>query len=108
MLIRVFCLIFFFVITSVLLMAHSGGTDGQGGHHDRKNGGYHFHHGKKAHQHPGGVCELGNFDRSNTQRVENKTNYDRSNNWVGYGVVGILGIGIGYLIRYKSKAKKNM
>lgn len=35
---------------------HGGGTDSQGGHHDRKNGGYHFHHGHSAHQHPGGVC----------------------------------------------------
>ena len=38
---------------------HSGGTDAQGGHHDRKNGGYHFHHGKPAHQHPNGVCPYG-------------------------------------------------
>ena len=89
-------------------MAHSGRTDSQGGHHDRKNGGYHFHHGQRAHQHPGGVCELENFDRSNNQSDENKINYDSSNDWVGYAVVGVVGLGIGYLIRYKSKAKMNM
>src|SRR3989304_4735711 len=36
--------------------AHSGRTDSQGGHHDRRNGGYHFHHGMGSHQHPGGAC----------------------------------------------------
>jgi hypothetical protein len=36
--------------------AHSGRTDGSGGHHDRQNGGYHFHHGYSAHYHPNGEC----------------------------------------------------
>lgn len=27
---------------------HSGGTDANGGHHDRKNGGYHYHSGPKS------------------------------------------------------------
>jgi hypothetical protein len=40
----------------VSVSAHSGGTDAQGGHHDRKHGGYHFHHGMPAHQHPDGIC----------------------------------------------------
>ena len=30
------------------LMAHGGGIDSQGGHHDRKRGGYHFHRGPLA------------------------------------------------------------
>jgi hypothetical protein len=33
------------LLTSV---AHSGGTDSNGGHHDRKNGGYHYHNGGRA------------------------------------------------------------
>ncbi len=40
--------------------AHSGRTDGDGGHRDNKNvsglGGYHYHHGYPAHLHTGGVC----------------------------------------------------
>jgi hypothetical protein len=35
---------------------HSGRTDSQGGHYDRRTGEYHFHHGMGPHQHPGGVC----------------------------------------------------
>lgn len=37
-------------------LAHSGRTDSSGGHHDYIHGGYHYHHGRSAHQHPGGVC----------------------------------------------------
>ena len=36
--------------------AHSGRTDANGGHWNRKTGEYHYHHGYPAHQHPGGVC----------------------------------------------------
>ncbi len=40
-----------------LVFSHSGRTDSQGGHWDRKYGtGYHYHHGYPAHQHPNGVC----------------------------------------------------
>ncbi len=35
---------------AALALAHGGGIDGQGGHHDRKNGGYHFHQGPLAGQ----------------------------------------------------------
>ena len=53
------------IILVVLLMptialAHSGGTDANGGHHDYNNvsglGSYHYHHGYGPHLHPGGVC----------------------------------------------------
>lgn len=37
-------------------LAHSGRTDGSGGHWDRSSGEYHYHHGHKAHQHIDGVC----------------------------------------------------
>ena len=36
--------------------AHPGRTDSRGGHMDHSTGQYHYHHGKPAHQHPGGVC----------------------------------------------------
>lgn len=36
---------------------HSGRTDANGGHNDRINGGYHYHHGCPPHQHPNGTCK---------------------------------------------------
>ena len=41
-----------FVLVSLLAFSHPGRTDGSGGHRDRKNGGYHYHHGYPAHDHP--------------------------------------------------------
>ena len=41
-------------------LAHSGRTDGSGGHKDNNNvsglGYYHYHHGMGPHLHPNGVC----------------------------------------------------
>ena len=45
-----------FILLSFLAFSHPGRTDASGGHHDRKNGGYHYHHGYPAHDHPNGVC----------------------------------------------------
>ena len=39
-----------------LAIAHGGRTDGSGGHNDRQNGGYHYHHGRPAHNHYKGHC----------------------------------------------------
>ena len=36
------------LIFSSHAMAHRGGLDGHGGHHDRKQGNYHFHRGPLA------------------------------------------------------------
>ena len=36
--------------------AHSGRTDGSGGHYNRSMGEYHYHHGYPPHQHIGGTC----------------------------------------------------
>lgn len=36
------------VILSGQALAHGGGLDGYGGHHNRKQGGYHFHKGPLA------------------------------------------------------------
>jgi hypothetical protein len=33
---------------AAVAIAHGGGLDQSGGHHDRKNGGYHFHRGPLA------------------------------------------------------------
>lgn len=43
-----------------MVIAHSGGTDSAGGHHDYNNvsglGSYHYHHGYGPHLHENGVC----------------------------------------------------
>lgn len=46
-------------ILPVSALAHPGGTDANGGHHDGSE--YHYHHGYPAHQHTNGVCPY-NFD----------------------------------------------
>ena len=51
-----------FFCTTVL--AHSGGTDANGGHYDRTTGEYHYHLGYPAHQHEGGVCPYASNDLS--------------------------------------------
>lgn len=42
------------VSSSLIAFAHSGRTDGSGGHNS--SSGYHYHHGYSAHQHVNGVC----------------------------------------------------
>ena len=41
---------------SSVSFSHRGRTDLNGGHWDRSNGIYHYHHGYSAHQHPNGIC----------------------------------------------------
>lgn len=36
---------------NISVFAHSGKTDGAGGHYDRDSGDYHYHHGYSAHEH---------------------------------------------------------
>lgn len=49
--------IVFIIITLIVALmsltglAHSGGTDSNGGHYDRSTGDYHYHHGHPAHDH---------------------------------------------------------
>ena len=59
--------IFVFTILCVNVYAHSGGTDGSGGHNSPR--GYHYHHGQPAHQHPNGVCP---YDESETDSIQEK------------------------------------
>ena len=73
-----------------LVYPHSGRTDNKGGHHDRINGGYHYHHGHGPHQHPGGVCEL-------TSKRQGIRSYSSESQDSGYGWIWpVLGF-IGYL-----------
>ena len=60
--------------------AHSGRTDGAGGHHDYKNvsglGYYHYHHGYPAHLHPNGVCpyESGSSSTTTSSSTQSTSN----------------------------------
>ena len=36
---------------TLIVKAHGGKTDGNGGHYDRSDGSYHYHHGYSAHDH---------------------------------------------------------
>lgn len=60
-LIRAFFIAVMVLITPLAAFAHSGRTDGQGGHYNRTTGEYHYHHGYPAHQHEDGQCPY-NFD----------------------------------------------
>ena len=46
----------FTILLSFTTLAHSGGTDSQGGHYAHSDGSYHYHHGHPAHDHPNGEC----------------------------------------------------
>ncbi len=52
---KMICLLFVALMVAVLLsgtaLAHSGGTDSEGGHYDSETGEYHYHHGWPAHSH---------------------------------------------------------
>ena len=63
-----------FLTASTLTYSHSGGPDRRGGHHDRINGGYHFHHGCGPHQHSNGKCPLDeNCDLKNNTDTESNS-----------------------------------
>lgn len=64
-------------LAAVSLMSHSGGTDGAGGHYNRKRGGYHYHHGYSAHGHPDGVCPYSIQVQTNT--VDPSLEYPKEN-----------------------------
>lgn len=43
-------------LSCIQVSAHSGKTDANGGHYDRSEGEYHYHHGYPAHDHTNGKC----------------------------------------------------
>lgn len=62
--ILVCCLLIAFATANVSL-AHSGGTDENGGHYDNSTGEYHYHHGYPEHHHEDGVCPYDFEDKTN-------------------------------------------
>ena len=63
-----------------LALAHSGGTDSDGGHWDSSTSTYHYHHGYKAHAHTGGVCPYDFDDQASLEFIssERKTSKKES------------------------------
>lgn len=63
------------VSSSLIAFAHSGRTDGSGGHYDNDAGEYHYHHGYSAHKHTNGVCPYdSDYASSHSAKLEkNKT-----------------------------------
>ncbi len=71
----------FVALASLLITvcyAHSGRTDSKGGHYDRKNGGYHYHHGYPAHDHPGGKCPYKSYAEETSTVPDETSNYSPS------------------------------
>lgn len=56
----------------VVVFAHPGKTDSDGGHYDRSSGEYHYHHGYPAHQHDNGTCP---YDFDNNEKSTESHNY---------------------------------
>ena len=55
-----------------LALAHSGGTDSDGGHWDSSTSTYHYHHGYKAHAHTGGVCPYDLDDQTSIEHLSSE------------------------------------
>ena len=81
----------------LMVDAHSGRTDAQGGHYDRSTGEYHCHHGYPAHQHPNGVCPYEDIDKSYENDSESPVSSAsvRRGNILRYAVVAFMGVFIG-------------
>ena len=62
-----------------LTLAHSGRTDGKGGHYNRSTGEYHYHHGYPAHDHENGICPYSYNSKTNSSSSNSSTNQSNSN-----------------------------
>ncbi len=84
------------LLFSLPAYAHSGRTDGAGGHYNRSTGEYHYHHGHPAHQHPNGVCPYRDKDDTvyfnNTAAADDKS---EDIDWFGIVLVGICSFAVG-------------
>jgi len=77
---NIFLLILLLLFFSSNVFSHPGKTDAQGGHKDNKNisglGSYHYHHGRQAHLHEGGVCPYAKKNEEASKR-ENHSGRER-------------------------------
>ncbi len=109
------------LLTSILcttVLAHSGNTDSYGGHKDRSDNSYHYHHGYSEHQHgTDGWCDITNrimpLKPGTGNRLYNKPEYssksERSNNGVVIGLVILITVvtGIGTVAMSTSVFESN-
>lgn len=65
----------------VVVFAHPGKTDSDGGHFDRSTGEYHYHHGYPAHQHENGSCPY-DFDKNEKSNYYN--DYDSEDSSIDF------------------------
>lgn len=96
---------FFLVFLSLILLlpvpvfAHSGRTDGAGGHYNHSTGEYHYHHGYPAHQHPNGICPYEDEDKTdysnNTNNIAGTDKNSKDQNWLVFILVGIGSFAVG-------------
>lgn len=77
-LLLVFCLTS--ALCTITVFAHSGNTDGNGGHYNHFTGEYHYHHGKPAHEHPNGICPY----------AENPVVSPGNDGWDGWLVLAVI------------------
>lgn len=92
-------------LVSINVFAHSGGTDGKGGHYDHSYGTYHYHHGYPAHSHPNGECPYySNSDQTTSNDNDNDNGFEGSVlYWIGHYIVRVvyalfLGIPTGFFL----------
>lgn len=64
------------VVLTLPVAAHSGRTDGNGGHYNTSTGEYHYHHGYSAHQHPNGVCPYDETASSSSSSEEQSSTWE--------------------------------
>lgn len=62
------------VSSSLIAFAHSGRTDGSGGHNS--SSGYHYHHGYSAHKHTNGKCPYDFDDQTDHSSGSSTTTYN--------------------------------
>ena len=92
---RLLLLVLTLSFSATFSLAHSGGTDSRGGHHDRKNGGYHYHHGMGPHDHPGGVCpyQQSSLNAPTRKTATEKNVFQRHPILTAIGALVLLGFG---------------
>lgn len=83
---------------AVPALAHSGRTDGNGGHYNRATGEYHYHHGYPAHQHPGGECPYDFHDNTDSNDSNAREN-DLMDGWLGFVVLIVVALGCNIILR---------
>ena len=95
-LLSILILVILLCFSFVTVSAHPGRTDSQGGHHNRSNGSYHYHHGQPAHQHPNGICPYDNennsdtlSDANNVSTQNHQSTFSKVCEIIGYVIIGI-------------------